>query len=151
MNGVIFTVLWYIEHIYKRAPTSGSNRQNFWHWSNKVDRSINTRIRFKPTINLSHICLKKLLSKVGPTTSVSIICERPQPTSGSRNQFVSNTFSLFPATNQIVEREKVFQTGNYSSDNLCWEDFLKIGLNLVVGWQHEKSWPHILFYLAISF
>ena len=36
-----------------------------------------------------------------------IICERPL-TSGSRNQFVSNTFSLFPTTNQIAERERNF-------------------------------------------
>ena len=43
-----------------------------------------------------------------------IICERPL-TSGSRNQFVSNTFSLFPTTNQIAERERNF----FSLGTIC--------------------------------
>ena len=61
---------------------------------------------------VTFLALQILPVKERGGTKISLVMSKERVCSG--NQFVSNSFSLFPATNQIAERRNFFNSGTIS-------------------------------------
>ena len=61
---------------------------------------------------MTFLALQILPVKERGGTKISLVMSKEGVCSG--NQFVSNSFSLFPATNQIAERRNFFNSGTIS-------------------------------------